>query len=140
MRRHRFDEYIARFNERDQTAFDEFLTPDMHMQNGTLEYTGVQGMKDHYAKIWSTYREELLPDRFVSDDEHLAIRMLTRFTAFRDDPGSMFGPVTSGETFEFRGVILYTLREERFADILVAYNSFVHTDAVGHRRDLGIPH
>ena len=110
------------------------------MQNGTLEYTGVQGMKDHYARIWSSFREELFPDRFVSDDEHLAIRMVTRFTAERDDPGSLFGPVTAGETIEFRGVIMYTLRDDRFADILVAYNSFVHTDATGATRDLGIPH
>ena len=68
MRKQRFDEYIRRFNERDETAFDEFLTPDMHMQNGTLEFTGVQGMKDHYGRIWPTFREELFPDRFVSDD------------------------------------------------------------------------
>ena len=106
MQKERFDEYIRRFNERDDTAFDEFLTPDMHMQNGTLEYTGVQGMKDHYARIWSSFKEDLYPDRFVSDDEHLAIRMYTRFTAERDDPESLFGPVTRGETFEFRGVIV----------------------------------
>lgn len=140
MERTRFDEYIRRFNERDDTAFDDYLDPDMHMQNGTLEFTGVQGMKDHYARIWPTFREELFPDRFVSDDRQLATRMRTLFTATRDDPSSLFGPVTAGETFEFRGVILYTLRDDRFSDILVAYNSFVHTDAAGVRRDLGIPH
>jgi hypothetical protein len=29
---------------------------------------------------------------------------------------------------------------DRFSDILVAYNSFVHTDRDGQRRSLGIPH
>jgi hypothetical protein len=47
MREARFREYIRRFNAEDDTAFDDFLAPDMHMKNGTLEYTGVQGMKDH---------------------------------------------------------------------------------------------
>lgn len=43
MLRARFDEYIRRLNERDDMAQGDFLTPDMHMQNGTLEYSGVQG-------------------------------------------------------------------------------------------------
>ncbi|MGZ8744614.1 MAG: hypothetical protein ACXWXO_16980 [Nocardioides sp.] len=46
-----------------------------------------------------------------------------------------------GVPFEFDGVIMYRLDEaDRFADILVAYNSFVHTDHAGVRTDLGIPH
>jgi hypothetical protein len=113
----------------------------MHLRNGTLEFVGVQAMKDHYAKIWPTFREELFTDRFVSDAEHLAIRMRALFTATRDDDASIFGAVRAGETFEFNGVILYCLDDhERFTDILVAYNSFVHTDCGGRRRDLGIPH
>jgi hypothetical protein len=141
MEKVRFDEYIRRFNDQDLTAFDEFLAPDMHMRNGTLEFVGVQAMKDHYAKIWPTFREELFADRFVSDDEHLAIRMRALFTAHRDDETSIFGPVRAGETFEFNGVILYCLDTgERFTDILVAYNSFVFTDSGGGRHHLGIPH
>jgi hypothetical protein len=54
-----FDEYIRRFNAEDATAFEEFLAPDMRMQNGTLVYYGVRGMKDHYAKIWGTLSERL---------------------------------------------------------------------------------
>ena len=47
----------------------------------------------------------------------------------------------TGETFEFNGVIMYEIDEtNRFSDILVAYNSFVHTDSDGNTRDLGIPH
>jgi hypothetical protein len=52
--RERYDEYIRRFNAEDATAFDDFLAPDMRMQNGTPVYYGVRGMKDHYAKIWGT--------------------------------------------------------------------------------------
>ena len=40
MDRATFDDYIRRFNEQDMTAFEDYLAPDMHMLNGSLEYTG----------------------------------------------------------------------------------------------------
>lgn len=141
MERAAFDDYIARFNRRDVTAFDDYLAADLHLQNGTLEYDGVQGMKDHYARIWSTFAEELFPTDFVANAENVAIRMLTRFSAERDDPDSVFGPVSQGDRFEFRGVISYRLDGQgKFADILVAYNSFAQVAADGTRTELGIPH
>ena len=141
MNKQQFDDYIARFNRRDTTAFDDYLAENMHVRNGTLEYDGVQAMKDHYEKIWSSFTEELFPTDFVGNDTNVAIRMYTRFTAERDDPGSLFGPVLKGETFEFRGVISYRLDADgKFADILVAYNSFAGTKRDGTITELGIPH
>lgn len=142
MREERFREYIRRFNDEDDTAFDDYLAPDMHMRNGTLEYTGVDGMKHHYNDlIWPHFVERLTVPRFVSDATTVAIQMNTLFTARRDASDTIFGPVAKGETFEFDGVIMYEVDgTDRFRDILVAYNSFVHTDLDGTRRDLGIPH
>jgi hypothetical protein len=141
MERARFDEYIRRFNEEDDSAFDEFIAPDMRMLNGALEFTGVEGMKHHYAQIWAGFREELHVERFVSDNETVAIRMWTHFTAHRDDPDSLFGPVRKDETFDFRGVIVYHLAEDgRFEQIQVAYNSFSHTTLDGTTVEMGIPH
>lgn len=142
MREDRFREYIRRFNEADATAFDDYLSPTMHMKNGTLEYDGVEGMKHHYTvSIWPHFVERLTVPRFVGDDTTIAIQMETLFTAKHDADETIFGPVREGETFRFDGVIMYRLDEsDRFDDILVAYNSFVHTDRDGRRRDLGIPH
>lgn len=141
MQKQQFDDYIARFNRRDDTAFEDYLADDMHMKNGTLEYDGVQGMKDHYARIWSTFEERLEPSDFVGSDTNVAIRMVTHFTAERDDPDSVFGPVLAGDRYEFRGVISYRLNDEgRFADILVAYNSFTAIRRDGTVTELGIPH
>ena len=142
MDRARFDEYIRRFNDEDLTAFDDYLAPDMHMKNGMLEFDGVSGMKHHYRDlIWPDFAERLTVPRFVSDEDCAAIQMNTLFTAKHDAEGSLFGPVKKGETFEFNGVILYQIDEtDRFTDILVAYNSFVHTDLDGNTKDLGIPH
>lgn len=138
----RFREYIRRFNEEDDTAFDDYLAPTMHMKNGTLEYTGVDGMKHHYnVNIWPHFVERLTVPRFVAGDGILAIQMNTLFTARHAASDTIFGPVREGETFEFDGLIMYSLDEtDRFDDILVAYNSFVHTGLDGIRRDLGIPH
>ncbi|MFH8251230.1 nuclear transport factor 2 family protein [Microbacterium sp. B2969] len=142
MREETFREYIRRFNAEDDTAFDDYVAPDMHMKNGTLEFTGVDGMKDHYRnKIWPHFVERLTVPRFLADEGRLAIQMNTLFTAKHNAPDTLFGPVRAGETFEFDGIIMYELDDtDRFADILVAYNSFVHTDLAGTRRDLGIPH
>ena len=136
-----FDDYIRRFNQQDTTAFDDYIAPDLHMLNGTLEFTGRQGMKDHYAKIWSSFRETLNVPRFVSDDQTAAIGMHTHFEALKDDPKSLFGPVRAGETFDFHGVIMYEIDANgQFADIKVAYNRFTFTDRDGEQTELGIPH
>jgi hypothetical protein len=136
-----FDEYIRRFNERDATAFDDYLAPGMHMTNGTLEFDGIAGMRAHYAKIWDTFDEELNVERYVSDEHTVAIQMWTHFTAHRDNPESLFGKVEKGTTFDFHGLIMYQLRADgRFQEIKVAYNDFIRTDPDGGVTDLGIPH
>jgi len=141
MRKERFDDYIARFNRQDTTAFDDYIAEDLHMQNGTLVFEGRQGMKDHYAGIWKDLREELFPTDFVSDEVSAAIRMFTRFTALHDAPDALFGPVVEGTRFEFRGVIHYRIDGDgRFADILVAYNGFRRIDVDGTVTEMGIPH
>lgn len=140
MERARFDQYIARFNQQDMSAFEEFLADDMHMTNGTLEFTGIDGMKAHYDLIWSTFTEALTVGRYVTDGDHIAIEMHARFEAHRDDPESLFGPVVTGELFDFRGLIMYDVRDGRFSRIRVAYNSFTHTRPDGTTEELGIPH
>ena len=140
MKRERYDDYIQRFNAQDMTAFEDYLAPNMRMVNGTLEFHGVQGMKDHYAKIWKTFSEDLAVERFVSDEQTLAVQLWAHFTALRSDENSLFGPVKLGETFDFRGLIMYQITDEKFSDIRVAYNSFTFTNLEGEVKDLGIPH
>jgi hypothetical protein len=135
-----FDDYIHRFNQRDMTAFDDYIATDLEMQNGNLMILGRQGMKDHYAKVWSTFREELQVDRYLSDDENIAIEMKTHFTAHKDNPSSVFGPVTVNDTFDYHGVILYKIKDGKFSDIRVAYLTFTHTGKDGKVISMGIPH
>jgi hypothetical protein len=140
MKKEIFDEYINRFNQRDATAFDDYLDQNMRMQNGALVYYGVQGMKDHYAKIWSTFKEELHVERYTSDDENIAIEMWTHFTAERDNPDSLFGSVVKGDTFDYRGLIMYRVENQKFTDIKVSYLSFARTGSDGIQINMGIPH
>jgi hypothetical protein len=52
----------------------------------------------------------------------------------------LFGPVTVGDCFDFRGLIMYRLGEgDLFTDIKVAYNSFTFTGTDGTVRELGAP-
>lgn len=141
MKRADFDNYIRRFNAEDPGAFDDYLSPDVRMVNGTLELNGVDEVKEHYARIWRAMRESLDVERFVSDEQTIAIQMYTHFEVRADDPDSPFGQIKAGETFEFRGLIMYRLRADgKFADIKVAYNSFIYTSLDGTATDLGIPH
>jgi hypothetical protein len=140
MKREVYDEYIERFNAEDPTAFDDFIAPDMHMINGALEFRGVEGMKEHYErKIWPYFKEKLNVIRFVSDENVLAVQLWTHFTA-RVDGNTLFGPVRTGETFDYRGLIMYDVENGKFTSITVAYNSFKYTNINGETVNLGIPH
>lgn len=140
MTRDCYNEYIRRFNMQDPTVFEEFLTPNVYVLNGTLELHGVGGMQKHYARIWHTFRETLHIERFVADPTGLAVQMWAQFTALQEDPVSPFGAVRAGERFDFHGLVLYTLEQGRFCEIRVAYNRFVRTDLEGRQTELGIPH
>jgi len=140
MQRKLFDDYINRFNRRDMTAFDEYIAADLNMQNGNLIIHGRQGMKEHYALIWSTFREELHLERYMSDEENIAIEMWAHFTAERDNPASPFGSVATGDAFDYRGLIMYKIKDGKFADIKVSYLSFTRTGSDGKQINIGIPH
>jgi hypothetical protein len=140
MKRKIFDDYIDRFNSRDAMAFEDYIDPNAQVINGTLKIDGMQGMKDHYAKIWKTFKEELHVERFVSDEHTLAIQMWTHFTTTQDDDDSVFGKVRAGECFDYHGVIMYQIANGKFTDIKVAYLSFSHTNLEGKKVELGIPH
>lgn len=140
MDRHRFDEYVRRFNAEDAGAFDDFLCPDMHMQNGGLHCDGVQGMKAHYARIWGRFRETLSVQRFVCDGRSLAVHLKTHFEVLVDDPATLFGSVRRGEAFDYDGVVLYEIEGGRFRDIKVSYLSFTRTDLNGVVHTLGLAH
>mgnify|MGYP000344267009 CR=1 FL=1 len=140
MKREIFDQYIKRFNEEDPTAFDDFIAPDMRMLNGALEFTGIEGMRDHYEnKIWPHFVEKLNVLRFISNDDIIAVEMWTRFVA-RHKADTLFGPVEAGELFDYRGLIMYDVVDGRFKSITVSYNSFVNTKVTGDVIDMGMPH
>jgi hypothetical protein len=140
MERKVFDDYINRFNAKDISTFEDYIDPNAKVINGTLEIIGMQGMKEHYAKIWKSFSEELHVERFVSDDQTLAIEMRTHFTALKDNDHSLFGKVQAGECFDYHGVIMYHIENNKFTDIKVAYLSFTRTDLEGKTIQLGIPH
>jgi hypothetical protein len=140
MKREIFEDYINRFNARDLTGFDLYIHPELKMLNGTLEINGLQGIKDHYLRIWESFSEKLHVERFVSDDTTLAIQLWTHFTALKDDENSPIGAVKKEENFDYRGIIMYQIENGKFKDIKVAYNSFTYTNRKGKTVELGIPH
>ena len=141
MNRATFEDYIARFNARDVSAFEMYLTEDMQMLNGALRFQGIDGMKHHYVDlIWPHFNEKLNLIRFVGDDHHVAVELRTEFTALHD-ADTMFGSVVEGEEFVYRGLIFYDLTPDgRFSSITVSYNSFTNIKPDGTTIDMGLPH
>lgn len=134
------NDYITRFNAQDATAFDDYIHPELRMQNGGMVFRGVQGMKDHDSWIWKTFRETLDVQRFVADDETIGIEMKTHFDALRTNDDAPFGAVAAGEQFDSHGVIIYRMRDRKFGDIRVAYLSFSRTGLDGVEVQLGLAH
>jgi SnoaL-like polyketide cyclase. len=141
MQQSRFEEYLARFNAEDVTVFDDFLHHDVKVLNGNLELHGVEAMKAHYAgHIWPDFDERLDLLRFVGNEETAAVQLWTRFEARHDSPHSLFGAVVKGDRFDYRGIIMYELRDEKFTSITVAYNAFSKMAVSGAITQLGIVH
>lgn len=141
MDRAAFQDYLARFNARDVTAFQDYLCADVQILNGTLRISGIDGMTDHYVnRIWPDFEERLHLLRFVGDDRHVAVELRAEFTALGDRAQTLFGPVERGDGFVYRGLIMYDLRDERFATITVAYNSFTSLRSDGREIEMGLPH
>ena len=78
--------------------------------------------------------------RFLGGDDHVAVELRTDFTSLHDVPDTLFGPVLKGEMFVYRGLIMYDLRDGKFATITVAYNSFTNVKPDGTTREMGLPH
>lgn len=131
-------DYIRRFNERDVTTFDQYLAPDVVVDNGQVHYQGIDGMKAHYAKVWAYFEETINVVRFVSDDKTAAVEMKTHFVATVDGDDTPLGPVKRGETIDFHGIGMYDVGPQGFRSIQVAYLSLTHTDLQGKvtRREL----
>lgn len=141
MKQSDFQTYIDRFNAQDGTAFDDYMSSDFSIINGGLQLDGIQGMKDHYQKIWPDFIETVNVLRYVSDDNSIGVHMWTNFVAKDDRDDSLFGPVAKGDMFDFRGVVMYALdRVGKFKTIHVAYNSFIRTNADGSTVNMGMPH
>lgn len=133
MKREDYDDYVRRFNAKDVTAFERYLSPTVRVWNGETYYTGIDGMKAHYAKIWAHFIETLNVLRFVSDDDTVAVELRTDFEATSDAQDTPVGPVRKGERLQFNGVVLYEVEDGLFTSIKVAYLSFFHFDVDGNK-------
>jgi hypothetical protein len=136
----RFSDYIRRFNNEDPSTFDDYLAPDMTLQNGRMHYQGVQAMKAHYARIWKSMQETLDVRRFVTDGDTMAVEMHTHFDVHKDDQDSPFGSIRVGESFDFYGVVMYRVANSKIQDIKVSYLDFTRTALDGKTTSLGIVH
>lgn len=135
-----FEVYINRFNSGDYSAFDDYFSDDVRMQNGSMVLHGVEEVKHHYNKIWESMDETVLVKNFIFNAKGIAVELHTHFVVKENKCNSPFGKLSKGDEFDYRGVVMYQFdRGGRFKDIKVSYLEFTHTSN-GEVKSIGMPH
>lgn len=116
-----FEAYAAAFSAGDFERFGQFYTDDvvLHLPSSDGEIEGRQGIVDFYRPMFERVRETVTVERLEASEERIGIDAISRFTAVRDAPDFVVGPLAQGEWCEVPVRVEYTLREGLICDIRV---------------------
>jgi len=115
-----FRAYTAAFSNADFERFPAFYTEDVLLELGSVPaIRGRQGIIDFYRPMFERVREHLTVKRVTAGDEDIELDALTRFTAIRDAPDFVVGPLRKGEYIEGRVLVSYRLRNGLISHIRV---------------------
>jgi nuclear transport factor 2 (NTF2) superfamily protein len=132
--------YIKVFNEKNRDAFEAYFSEDVYYRNGNLVLEGIDAVKAHYKNLWEYMEEDLTVNEFVFDGDTLAVDLHAHFTAIKTDESSPFGPIKTGDNFDYYGSIIYKINHRgKISRVIVSYLDFTITKD-GVTTSIGIPH
>lgn len=112
MRRSDYDAYVAAFNAADFAGFTTYYTDDILFEIGDRKrLRGRDEIVAFYREVKSRVRETLTVVKFIGDDEGAAAEVETEFVALEDWPEFISGPLSEGDVYRRRGLIMYDLRD-----------------------------
>jgi ketosteroid isomerase-like protein len=119
-----FHAYAAAFSAAEFERFPLFYTENvvLHLTSSAGDIIGRQGVVDFYRPMFESVRENVAVERFEASDERISIDAISRFTAARDAPDFVVGPLEEGEWIEVPVRVVYTLRGGLICDIHVTRN------------------
>jgi ketosteroid isomerase-like protein len=107
----RFADYIAAFNRYDDDALiRDFWTEDCLMQSGPKVYRGHAGMLEFLAWAHDGILETMRPQAVIESGERIFAEIDMDFTATRDRPDFLFGPLKTGEALTVKFFAHYKTR------------------------------
>ena len=118
-----FMSYGAAFSNADFERWPSFYTDDVAFSLhafGTFE--GKQAIVDFYRPVFDYLRETVIFESIEASDEHIRAVATSRFTALRDEPESVFGPLAKGDVIVAPVVVDYALRGGLICRIEVVRN------------------
>lgn len=117
-----FDDYFNSFNTLTEEEFcEKFYTEDLQVESqfGTLPNRDawLHALNDAHDGI----RENLRPKTIVGGGDTYMIESVATFTATKDMPGFMHGPLKEGESRDVRFFATYHIRDDKIARMTLAW-------------------
>jgi ketosteroid isomerase-like protein len=114
----RFARYIDAFNRDDYPTFGVYYDEDVVLViAGKRELRGRQAIFDFYRTVKAQARRTIEINAVVSVGNQLAAELQSEFVALDDLPHFAAGRLKKGERLFLNTVVLYELRDGRFANI-----------------------
>ena len=116
--------YASAFSAAEFDSFTRYYTDDvvLHLTSSAGDITGRQGIVDFYRPMFESVRETVIVEHLDASDERIAVDAISRFTAIRDAPDFVVGPLRQGEWVEVPVRVVYSLRGGLICDIHVTRN------------------
>jgi hypothetical protein len=116
-----FRAYSAAFSAGDFGRFPKFYTEDvaLHLTSSVGDIHGRQGIVDFYRPMFERVRETVTVEHLQASDERIVLDAISRFTAVRDAPDFVVGPLRQGEWYDVPVRVDYALRDGLICDIHV---------------------
>ena len=128
----RFAAYIDAFNRDDYASFGEVYHEDVALVIvGKQELRGRQAIFDFYRGVKAQTRRTIAINAVVSSGNQLAAELQSEFVALEDLPDFAAGPMKKGDRIFINTVVLYELRDGKFAQIRSAELSKVQRPVSG---------
>jgi hypothetical protein len=94
----------------------------LHLSATAGDIVGRQGIVDFYRPMFERVRESVTVETFEASDNLISVDAISRFTAIRDAPDFIVGPLAKGEWIEVPVHVDYSLRDGLICDIAVRRN------------------
>ncbi len=114
----RFVDYMDAFNRYDDAALlRDFWTEDCVMQSGARIMRGHQEMKDFLDWAHDGVLETMRPKHVLEQGDRIFVEIDMDFTATRDKPDYVFGPLKKGEFVTVKFFVFYKTRDGKVCQL-----------------------